>query len=215
MGEDGPDILSDYNDSGRNQFSSNTDDVVYINGFNGDDILSGYDFFRYNINGGAGKDFLFGGPLNDVLVGDNFFGVGGNDYLGGNEGNDALFGVGGNDTLNGGPGKDTLYGGSGNDVFKFNSVSDSQPGLLRDVINDFVGNGNLPGDQIDLSTIDANSNIPGNQAFTYIGTRAFSAPGQIRYSGGILQGNTTGNLSPEFEIQLVGSPQLVTSDIIL
>jgi len=43
-----------------------------------------------------------------------------------------------------------------------------QSGLLRDAIADFVVNGSLPGDQIDLSTIDANSTTGGNQAFTFI-----------------------------------------------
>lgn len=112
-------------------------------------------------------------------------------------------------------GTDVLTGKSGNDVFDFNFVSESQPGLLRDVITDFVGNGIFAGDQIDLSTIDANSTKVGNQAFTFIGSRAFSATGQIRYSGGILQGSTDGDVSAEFEIQLAGAAQLVASDIIL
>ncbi|MEH2034824.1 hypothetical protein [Nostoc sp.] len=103
----------------------------------------------------------------------------------------------------------------GNDVFDFNFVSESQPGFLQDAIADFVGNGILAGDQIDLSTIDANSTKEGNQAFTFIGSRAFSAIGQIRYSGGILQGSTDGYLSAEFEIRLTRAPQLVESDIIL
>lgn len=30
-----------------------------------------------------------------------------------------------------------INGGAGNDIFKLDSVSDSQPGLLRDVIKDF------------------------------------------------------------------------------
>jgi hypothetical protein len=34
------------------------------------------------------------------------------------------------------------------------------------VINDFVGNGNLAWDRIDLSTIDANHLLAGNQPFT-------------------------------------------------
>ncbi|BBD69094.1 hemolysin-type calcium-binding region [Nostoc commune NIES-4072] len=131
------------------------------------------------------------------------------------EDTDALFGLGGNDLLNGGTGKDTLYGGTGNDVFQFDSVSDSQPGLSRDIIKDFVGNGNLPGDRIDLSGIDANTNIAGDQAFTYIGSGAFTTAGQIRYSKDILQGNTDSNLSANFEIQLEGSPLLVASDIIV
>ncbi|MEH2288393.1 M10 family metallopeptidase C-terminal domain-containing protein [Nostoc sp.] len=152
------------------------------------------------LTGGNGNSFLNGGS--------------GNDNIFGNGGNDTLIGGAGNDVLTGGTGKDILTGGSGNDIFKYNSTSDS---LLssRDIITDFRGNGNLPGDRIDLSTIDANSTIGGNQAFTFIGSGQFSAPGQIRYSEGILQGNTDGNLSANFEIRLIGAPQLVGSDIIL
>ncbi|MEH1806669.1 hypothetical protein [Nostoc sp.] len=84
--------------------------------------------------------------------------------------------------------------------------------MLQDAIADFVGNGVLAGDQID---IDANSTTEGSQAFTFIGSRAFSAIGQIRYSGGILQGSTDGDLSAEFEIRLTRALQLVESDIIL
>ena len=87
--------------------------------------------------------------------------------------------------------------------------------MSRDIIKDFVGNGNLPGDIIDISNIDANTTIKGDQAFTYIGSRAFTAAGQIRYSGGILQGNTDSNLAANFEIQLQGSPLLVANDIIV
>lgn len=219
-GTDGPNFFIDFKRPvlATSTFLSYSDEVnvFFINGLGGDDTLSGWDFLTsYIINGGAGNDRLSGDESPDILVGDDLNGVAGNDYLSGSSDNDALFGVGGNDTLIGGVGTDTLYGGTGNDVFKFDSVSDSQPGLLRDVIDDFVGNGILAGDRIDLSTIDANLNIAGNQAFTYIGTRTFSAPGQVRYGGGVLQGNTAGNVTAEFEIQLTGTPLLVASDIIL
>ncbi|WP_375472181.1 M10 family metallopeptidase C-terminal domain-containing protein [uncultured Nostoc sp.] len=152
---------------------------------------------------------LIGGSGNSLLNGGS-----GNDNIFGNGGNDTLIGGAGNDTLTGGTGKDVLTGGSGNDIFEYNSTSDS---LLssRDLIVDFRGNGTLPGDRIDLFTIDANSTIGGNQAFTFIGSGQFSAPGQIRYSGGILQGNTDGNLSANFEIRLIGAPPLGSSDLIL
>ncbi|MEH2179518.1 calcium-binding protein [Nostoc sp.] len=180
-----------------------------INGTNSPDNLSGRDdFFNFGdiINGFDGNDSINGG---DTFIA--------NDTIDGGAGNDTIDGRAGNDILIGGTGTDRLTGGLGNDVFKFNSVSESQPGVLQDVITDFagVGNGIFGGDQIDLSTIDANSTIAGNQAFTFIGASAFSAPGQVRYSGGILQANTDGNLSADFEIQLTGAPQLVASDIIL
>ncbi|MHC5748081.1 MAG: calcium-binding protein [Nostoc sp.] len=224
-GTNGPDSLIDYNRyPGDGYFS-----LITIKGFGGDDIITGQDIFTsYIIYGGAGNDFIVGSAYRDVIIGDDDYsgGVSDNDYLVGGAGNgdDALYGVGGNDTLDGGAGPDklvgdvgtdSLIGGAGNDVFVFYSVSDSQPGLSRDIIKDFVGNGNLPGDIIDISDIDANTTKKGDQAFTYIGTRAFTAAGQIRYSGGILQGNTDSNLAANFEIKLEGSPVLVASDIIL
>ncbi|MEH1831671.1 MAG: calcium-binding protein [Nostoc sp.] len=179
-----------------------------VNGGLGDDVINAGDG-NNTLNGGNGNDVLTTGSGKDILLGGN-----GNDVLYGGGGKDTLNGGAGNDTLAGGTGSDILTGGAGNDVFDFNSVSDSPPSG-RDLITDFVGNGSLPGDRIDLSTIDANSTKAGNQAFTFIGAAPFSAPGQVRYSGGILQANTGGNLSPEFEVRLIGAPQLVVSDIIL
>ncbi|MBD2528356.1 hypothetical protein H6G97_01800 [Nostoc flagelliforme FACHB-838] len=146
---------------------------------------------------------------------DDVIGTNANDSIVGDDQNNQLSGGNGNDTINGGNGTDRLTGGLGNDIFDFNSVFESQPGASRDVITDFLGNGNLAGDQIDLSTIDANPFLANDQAFTFIGTAAFSAVGQIRYSGGILQANTNFDFSPELEIQLVGAPGLVASDIIV
>ena len=37
-------------------------------------------------------------------------------------------------------------------------------------------------DIIDLSALDANAGIGGNQAFSFIGTAAFSGAGQLRYT---------------------------------
>ncbi|MDZ8260233.1 calcium-binding protein [Nostoc sp. ChiQUE01b] len=181
--------------------------MATINGTNGPDNLSGRDdFFNFGdlINGFDGNDTIFGTDTSFA-----------NDTIDGGAGNDTIDGRAGNDILIGGTGTDRLTGGFDNDVFKFNSVSESQPGVLRDVITDFAGDSIFGGDQIDLSTIDANSNIAGKQTLTFIGASAFSAPGQVRYSGGILQANTDGNLSADFEIQLTGAPQLVASEIIL
>ncbi|MHC0063546.1 beta strand repeat-containing protein [Nostoc sp. UIC 10890] len=163
-----------------------------------------------NVEGSQGGETIIGSSGNNVLNGN-----GGNDTINGGLGNDSLTGGSGNDRLIGGSGTDRLTGGSSNDVFVFNSASESQPGLLRDVITDFVGNGIFAGDQIDLSAIDANPFIANNQAFTFIGAGAFSAVGQVRYAGGILQANTNFDFAAEFEVQLAGAPGLVASDIIL
>lgn len=155
-----------------------------------------------------------GNALNNVLTGNSA-----NNVLSGLDGNDTLVGEAGNDTFNGGSGKDQLNGGAGNDRFDFNAVSESPAGTGRDVITGFAGAGTALGDQIDLTTIDANSLLSGNQAFTYIGSKAFTAAGQLRYSGGVLQGSTDGDSAAEFEIQLVGTPALTVggtgTDILL
>ncbi|MCC5624376.1 hypothetical protein [Nostoc sp. CHAB 5715] len=103
-GTPGADYLTDYNHSSFAQYPYIEFNTVYINGFGGDDYLSGLDLFSfYNINGGAGNDIVFGTYNPDVLAGDDPFDVvGGNDFLAGFGDNDALLGFGGNDTLIGG-----------------------------------------------------------------------------------------------------------------
>ncbi|BBD70564.1 hemolysin-type calcium-binding region [Nostoc commune NIES-4072] len=197
-----------------------------LNGNAGDDILNGgagSDILNGNagddiLNGGAGSDILNGNAEDDILNGgagsDTLNGGASSDTLNGGAGNDSLNGGASSDILTGGAGTDSLTGGAGNDIFNFNSVSDSPAGLSRDVITDFVGNGIFAGDQIDLSTIDANSTVGGNQAFTFIGSGAFTAAGQVRYSEGILQASTDGDLSAEFEIGLRATPQRKDSGLI-
>lgn len=223
-----------------------TGDALDVNGTRGNDIVDGREGNDVlyggkgidTLHGRSGADTLFGGSENDVLNGgsgnDALHGGSGNDalnggdqsdVLNGNSGNDSLRGDSGNDSLNGGTGNDLLYGGSGadtqaggsgNDTFDYNAVSESRPGL-RDIILDFNGNGTSAGDRIDLRDIDANTLLPFNQAFTYIGNAQFHnvlgvyVPGELRYAGGILSGNTDTDAAVEFQIQLVGSPSLSVS----
>lgn len=153
--------------------------------------------------GNAQRNVITGNGANNVLSGQD-----GNDHLHGNSGSDLLIGGNGNDLLIGGAGSDTLAGGSGTDIFRYTSVSDSPAGTGRDVITDFSGAGAAVGDKIDLAAIDANTVVSGNQSFTYIGSAAFTAAGQLRYSGGVLSGSTDADASSEFQIQLVGGPAL-------
>ena len=133
--------------------------------------------------------------------------------LTGNDGNNTLIGGLGNDILIGGAGKDTLTGGAGNDIFKFISLMDLGLGNKdRDVITDFFSGQ----DKIDLSAIDANINLLGDQALTLISTR-FNAPGQISYNAGIISINTNNDSAAEYEIQLTGviPTSLAVSDFML
>lgn len=111
----------------------------------GDDSFSGFE----SIESGWGDDILLGSA--------------GGDVLNGGDGDDLLFGHGGHDTLIGAGGTDTLAGGAGADVFQFHSRI-APPGL-PDLIRDFYQGSDL----IDLSLLDGNSAISGDQALRFAG----------------------------------------------
>ena len=102
-------------------------------------------------------------------------------------------------------GVDTMTGLGGNDIFIFRSIFDSgNSSGQRDTITDFF---TVHGDQLDFTGIDADSNSGnGDTAFSFIGTAAFTAIGQIRYyfEGGstVVEINTTGDINSEMEIIL-------------
>ena len=134
--------------------------------------------------------------------------------LTGNNGANALDGGLDVDVLQGGRGADTLTGGDARDRFDFTATMDSAPGTV-DVITDFAGNGALAGDLINLSPIDANALVGGNQAFVFIGTAAFTGAGQVRYVHGLLLASTDGDVQAELRIELTGNPPLVAADLLL
>jgi Ca2+-binding RTX toxin-like protein len=131
---------------GENSVSFTGFEDFYINAGRRDDhvrVGGGYD----SVWGGEGEDFLHGGAGNDDLYGDS--------------GADRLIGGQGEDILNSGPGKDTLIGGQGADVFLFLRY-DSSPGG-SDLIHDL----NVV-DTIDLSLLDADLTVTGDQAFVFV-----------------------------------------------
>jgi predicted extracellular nuclease len=137
----------------------------------------------------------------------------------GGGGNDVLTGGAGADVIIGGLRGDTLTGGAGNDVFRYDSTADSNS-TEADGIQDFNS-----GDLIDLSRIDANVLIDGNQAFNFIGNAEFSkTAGELRFAnisnGGPIwkvQGDTDGNGVSDFEVVLVINPPdpITSGDFIL
>jgi Ca2+-binding RTX toxin-like protein len=171
---------------------------------------------------GSGNLNGTGNSLNNTMVGNSgnngLSGGDGKDFMVGGAGNDILNGGAGNDTLIGGAGGDILNGGAGNDRFDFDLVSDSPAGpALRDSI---VGGFAHGFDRIDLSTIDANTLVGGNQAFSFIGSAAFSGvAGQLRYtnySGNvIIDADVNGDSIADMQILVAGTTFMAGTDFIL
>jgi Ca2+-binding RTX toxin-like protein len=181
-----------------------TDGADTLTGGSGDDAIAGY-AGRDHLSGMAGNDFIEGGKGPDVLYGGD-----GSDTVNGGPGNDALYGGSGDDMLRGAGGSDTLTGGPGADTFVFNLVSDSSSLVRdRDVITDFTL---ADGDKIDLSQIDANTLLLGQQHFVLTGGISFTGQaGQLivhpAIAGGdpgdvLVLGDTNGDRKPDFEIRV-------------
>jgi Ca2+-binding RTX toxin-like protein len=171
---------------------------------------------------GTGNDldnFIGGNSANNTLDGsdgaDELTGFGGDDYLFGGAGDDRLRGDDrqrGDEAHFAGLGIDVLAGGAGADVFEFWKPADSgHMGAAADQIVDFSS---IEGDKIDLSKMDADTTSAGNQTFIFIDNANFTAVGQVRFSGGFVEGNVDAELGADFRIQ-VNAPSLVTADFIL
>lgn len=215
--------------------------VDVINGGTGDDVLRGGGGDD-TLFGDAGDDLLFGGANEDTLTGgdgddildgmtqaDVLFGGAGEDILRGGDGfdtldggldNDILAGGNGNDTLTGGLGIDTLRGNAQDDTFVFNSTAESTA-LASDIIDGFDGAGVAGGDVIDLSGIDADATLAGNQAFSFLGAVS-SAAGIGFGAGGLwvedfggqtrLFGNTDADGVIDFSVRINDGPGTVATD---
>ncbi|MDT0508385.1 M10 family metallopeptidase C-terminal domain-containing protein [Novosphingobium sp. MMS21-SN21R] len=167
-----------------------------------------------SLSAGGGQGVAL--PL--TLTGDGgtntLVGMSGDDVVYGLAGNDVLRGASGDDFLAGGLGADKLTGGSGADIFQFNAAAEST--LVRmDEILDFS---EVAGDRLDLSRIDAVSQVAGNQAFV-LGADSFSGRAgeliQVRADDGIvLLGDTSGDGQAEFAIMLFGVLQPLSGDAI-
>jgi Ca2+-binding RTX toxin-like protein len=112
-------------------------------------------------------------------------------------------------------------GGNGADQF---IVAESAHSMIEapDQIGDFQ-----PGesDKLDLSMIDAEMNVVGEQAFAQLTSSAtafsttttFTAAAQLYFDQGakVLYGNTDADAEAEFAIELVGVASLALEDLIL
>ena len=216
-----------------------------LGGGDGDDIFlakasAGLD----TVNGGNGHDMIVAGGANvsltlAALIGieeisaNGFSGVKlvgtsaadimnyagmtltGIESINGGSGNDTITGSQANDRIMGGIGRDIVIGGAGADTFVFAAIADSGVGPTKaDYITDFVSGT----DKIDLIAIDADTSLPGDQAFAFIGSNAFTGLGQLRIGidseGNVaLFGNTTGSLAADFQISFGNAPVLTPTDL--
>ncbi|OYU36501.1 matrixin family metalloprotease [Novosphingobium sp. PASSN1] len=225
-----------------------TDDVisatspVAINAGDGDDTLwitlpdqaptrlsrlmldggDGYDDLLIDYNGS--KSLIFS-LADSIKAGSSLTGIEhysilagpGDDRLTGSRGNDFIDGQDGNDILRGGKGSDGLKGGSGADTFVFFVGDSAAKHFDADGIIDF---NHAQGDRIDLSGIDAVRSSSGDQAFAFIGTKPFTAAGQIHVvdsivNGLYIEGDTNGDGKADFSINVRGAPALLLADFIL
>ena len=145
-------------------------------------------------------------------------------------GSDVLNGGGSDDTLIGGTGRDSLTGGAGSDTFVFKTAAEAGYGTgtssstNADLITDFLAGT----DRIDLSFIDANTQVFGDQGFTWdnrLETGAIRpAAGHIGYhyegaftviDGNINTSRNGTDTTVDFQIKLAGNLVLHASDFIL
>jgi len=233
-GEGGDDRVS--GNGGNDRLYGGDDNDVLIGG-EGDDLLhggDGTDTASYFDAGGAVTVNLTSGPQDTIGAGrdrlvsiENLEGSEFNDALTGNgqanrliggAGDDVLKGGNGDDVLVGGIGADLLYGGAGADIIVLTSLADSTQALAgRDVVTGFK---EADGDRIDLSQIDANNALSGDQPFAFIGSDAFSgAAGELRYAVNkgdlVLMGDVNGDRVSDFALRIENTTSLSGAAVIL
>ena len=158
-----------------------------------------------NASGSSSADKLYGTDEANVLRGE-----GGDDFLDGRKGADIL---------RGGTGRDVMDGGldQSRDVFIFNAANESG---LTSTFRDVLWNFTKGTDDVDLSGIDANASISGDQAFTWGGTtagayRVWTATSSSNTSNTLLRGDVTGDGAADFEIQIDNVSGLSVNDLLL
>jgi len=178
------------------------------------------------VNVGSSTPPTPGQTLTGTAKGDTLTGGAGDDAISGEGGHDWLYGNAGNDKITGGAGNDDLFGGAGDDTFDFNAINETPPGIdQRDLIHDFQRGV----DKIDLSTIDANSGMSGDQTFSFAGEGAFtsaqlSTAGLVKFTqytnaqgveATLVEGTVDGASGVDFQIALLGHHALTAGDFTL
>lgn len=173
------------------------------------------------ISGGSRRGTTaIGTDGNDVIGMSGWMGV-----IDAGAGDDQLLGHGqGSEIFIGGLGRDVMHGGlktfdppwlgqdNGIDRFDFRDPAESAVGAQRDVVLDFLHSDSFGGDQINLGAMDANANIAGNQAFTFIEGDFTGTAGELHVASldfeddsldrEIIAGDVDGDGTDDFEIEV-------------
>jgi Ca2+-binding RTX toxin-like protein len=186
-----------------------------------------------------GVTAIRGSELDDTIVmgktDDWVSAEGGDDRIVGNRGNDHLRGGAGDDTIEGGIGLDIMFGNTyredaadlvDRDIFVFRSVRDAagsaavtgqawqDQGSVDLKVGDIIGDFQVGHDKLDLSAIDANPLVRGNQAFAL--ADQLGMPGTLALLDGQLQLNKQAGQQNEHvwaeHLVLTSSPSPVTAD---
>ncbi|MEM7507527.1 MAG: choice-of-anchor Q domain-containing protein [Pseudomonadota bacterium] len=167
-----------------------------------------------NIIGSTADDQLHGNGLANLIDGGAEA-----DRLFGRAGDDTLLGEAGDDTLAGNAGQDRLIGAEGDDTYLYFRLTDSEIGFIRrDIIEDFEQGS----DRIDLSRLDADEGLAGDQRFDFVLRTAFSGTaGELRYFKAtnlgvtVVQVDTDGDAVQDMQIELSGFIDLEAQDFLL
>lgn len=217
LGGDGADML--YGDAGNDRILAGSgndmvnagagSDVVF--GGAGDDTFvaevgDGNDtYYGDDFGGGYGNDTLDMSAITANITADLGTGAGGRGMVASSQtGRDVLQGVenivtgSGDDVITASRAVNVIDGGDGNDIFRFLSAGDANGDTIVKLQS---------GDRIDLSAIDANSQVAGNQSFTLV-SDGFSGAGQLMISEEmredgtytVLRGNVDNDDEADFEI---------------
>ena len=171
------------------------DDTYFVTG-SGDKVVEGLDNGRDVVFSAA--SYTLAANVEDLnllgaakvtgtgnALGNSMFAGGGVAVLRGMAGDDYMVGGYAKDQLTGGAGADLIYGGGAADQFIFSSTADFAPSPFVDAIGDFS---TAQADKISLKLIDPDAVTAGDQAFSFVGTAAFTTDArfQVRY---VLQGS--------------------------
>jgi Ca2+-binding RTX toxin-like protein len=192
------------------------DDLIVAAVGDGDDTYHGDD-----LDGGDGVDTLDMSAISASIAVDLGSGLlGRGSAVSVESGTDTLWGIenvaagSGDDTITASAAVNVMEGGDGEDVFRFTGAQAAD----GDTILDFE-----PGDRLDLSGIDADAGVDGNQGFAIVGGAAFTASAQLlvtyetRADGEytLVSGNVNGDQEADFQINLKGTHPLSPGNIAL